>query len=120
MMRGAATMSWILGLGFGIPGVIGMVKLARTGEIWTLMGFPTYGHGPFERLGLGTSVPLLAAFVAVCAAELVTGTMLWIDAPGAVAVTWVLLPFELAFWIGFALPFGPVLAVIRTALILLA
>jgi hypothetical protein len=108
MLRGAAAMSWLLGLGFGIPGVIGMVHLARTGEIWTLMGFPTYGHGPFERVGLGTSVTLLAAFVAVCAAELVTGTMLWTGASGAVATTWALLPF------------GPVLAVVRTALILLA
>jgi hypothetical protein len=124
MLRGAAAMSWLLGLGFGIPGVIGMVHLARTGEIWTLMGFPTYGHGPFERMGLGTStgtsMSLMAAFVAVCAAELVTGTMLWTGASGVVAATWVLLPFELAFWIGFALPFGPVLAVARTVLILLA
>jgi hypothetical protein len=46
--------------------------------------------------------------------------MLWTGVPGAVAATWVLLPFELVFWIGFALPFGPVLAVVRTALILLA
>jgi hypothetical protein len=120
MLRAAAATSWLLGLGFGIPGVIGMVKLARTGEVWTFLGFPTYGDGPFERVGLSTSVPLLAAFVAVCVADLVTGTMLWTGAPGAVAATWVLLPFELVFWIGFALPFGPVLAVVRTALILLA
>jgi hypothetical protein len=120
MVRGAAVTSWLLGLGFGIPGVIGMVKLARTGEIWTFLGFPTYGGGPFERLGIGTSVPLLAAFVVVCAAEVLTGAMLWTDASGAALATWVLLPFELAFWIGFALPFGPVLAVVRTLLILLA
>jgi len=113
-------MSLLLGLGFGIPGVIGMVHFARTHEVWTLWGLPTYGGGPFERVGMNTSVPLLAAFVVVCAAELVTATMLWTDASGAVAATWVLLPLELAFWIGFALPFGPIVAVVRTLLILLA
>jgi hypothetical protein len=120
MLRGAAATSLLLGLGFGIPGVIGMVQFARTREVWTLWGFPTYGGGPFERLGMNTSVPLLAAFVAVCAAELVTGTMLWTGASGAVPAIWILLPFEFAFWIGFALPFGPVIAVVRTLLILLA
>ena len=120
MLRAAAATSWLLGLGFGIPGVIGLVKLARTGEVWTFLGFPTYGDGPFDRLGISTSVPLIAAFVVVCAAELLTGAMLWTDAPGAVLATWILLPFELAFWIGFALPFAFVLALVRTVLILLA
>ena len=31
-----------------------------------------------------------------------------------------LLPFEVAFWIGFALPFGPPLAVVRTVAVALA
>ena len=120
MLRAAGAASWILGLGFGLPGVIGMVRFARDGEIWTFMGFPTYGNGPFEHVGVSTSVPLLAAFVAVCTDEIVTGTMLWTGASGAVTATWVLVPLELLFWIGFALPFGPVLAIVRTALILLA
>jgi hypothetical protein len=119
-MRAAAVMSWVLGLGFGIPAVFGIRHFAATGEIWTFMGFPTYGRGPFERIGLDTSVPLLSAFAVVCVAEVVSGVMLWTDAPGAVAVSWVLLPFELVFWIGFALPFGPVLGIARTVLILLA
>jgi len=32
----------------------------------------------------------------------------------------VLLPFEFAFWIGFALPFGPPLGVVRTIAVALA
>ena len=120
MLRGAAAISWLLGLGFGIPALIGMVRLARTDEVWMLWGYPAYGDGPFERLGLHTSVPLLAGFALVCIAELVTGSLLWTGASGAVAATWVLLPFELAFWIGFALPVGPVLAIVRTVLVLLA
>jgi hypothetical protein len=31
-----------------------------------------------------------------------------------------LLPFELAFWIGFALPFGLLLGIARTGLLLMA
>lgn len=120
MLHGAAVTSWVLGLGFGIPAIVGAVHLGRTGVVWTFLGFPTYGGGPFERLGLDTTVPLMLAFAVVCAAEVVSGTLLWADAPGAVAVSWALLPLELAFWVGFALPLGPVLAAVRTALILLA
>jgi hypothetical protein len=110
----------LLGLGFGIPCLLGLVHLARTGEVWTLMGFPTYGGGPFERLGLWTGVPLLAAFLLVCAAEVVLALLLWSGASGAVTLSWLLLPFELAFWIGFALPFGPVLGLARVVLLALA
>ena len=35
-------------------------------------------------------------------------------------VALVLLPFELVFWVGFSLPFGPVLAAGRTVLILIS
>ena len=81
MLRVAAVLSVLLGLGFGVPGVLGAMHLARTGEVWTLMGFPTYGGGPFERIGLTSTVPLILGFVAVCAAEVVLGVLLWVDAP---------------------------------------
>jgi hypothetical protein len=84
------------------------------------MGFPTYGGGPFERIGLQTTVPLLAGFLVVCAAEIAVGVMLVIDSPGAAAMNYVLLPFELAYWVGFALPFGPPLGIARAVLVLLA
>ena len=54
MLRVAGVVSVLLGLGFGIPGVLGAIHLARTGEVWTFLGFPTYGGGPFERLGIQT------------------------------------------------------------------
>jgi hypothetical protein len=119
MRFGAGLASVLLGLGFGIPGVIGTLHLARTGEVWTFLGFPTYGHGPFERLGLPTSVPLMSGFVVVCAAEVVSGVLLWADASYATTVSWALLPLELVFWIGFELPLGPLVGLIRTVLLLL-
>lgn len=116
----AGALSLLLGLGFGLPCVAGINHLARTGEVWTFMGFPTYGNGPFERLGLPTSVPLLLVFLAVCIAEAVVGVMLWTGAPMATTLAYALLPVEIVFWIGFALPFGPVLGLARTTLLLFA
>ena len=90
---------------------------AQHGELWTFLGFPTYGDGPFERWGLTTSVALMLGFVAVCGAEVVVGVLLWRDATTAPWLALALLPVELAFWIGFALPFGPLLGLVRTALV---
>lgn len=116
----AASLSLPLGLGFGLPCVFAIRHYVRTGQIWTLMGFPAYGHGPFERIGIETSVPLLVGFLAVCAAEVAVAVTLWARAPYAAAVSYALLPFELVFWIGFALPVGPPLGLARTVLLLLA
>ena len=90
---------------------------ARQGEVWTFLGFPTYGNGPFERWGFPTSTALLVGFVAVCAAEVVVGVLLWRDAMIAPWLALALLPVELVFWIGFVLPFGPLLGLARSALV---
>jgi hypothetical protein len=73
-----------------------------------------------RALGLSTSVPLLVGFVLVCLAQVTVGVMLLLEVPFAATVSYVLLPLELAFWIGFGLPFGPPLGIARTALLLLA
>jgi hypothetical protein len=117
--RAAAACSLLLGLGFGLPGAYGAWYFGRNGEAWTFLGFPTYGDGPFERWGLPTSVALLLCFVAVCAAEVVVGVLLWSDSPAAAWLALALLPVELFFWIGFALPFGPLLGLARTALVII-
>ena len=119
MRFAAGSVSVLLGLGFGLPCLFGIRHLARTGEVWTFMGFPTYGGGPFERIGIPTSTPLLLGFLAVCLAEVAVGCLIWADAPGAKLVALALLPAEFAFWIGFALPFGPPLGIARTILVLL-
>lgn len=48
-------------------------------------GFPAYGHGPFERIGIETSIPLLVGFLAVCAAEVALALILWAGAAYAAA-----------------------------------
>lgn len=117
MNRAAGVCSLVLGLGFGLPGVYGAWYYARQGQVWTFLGFPTYGDGPFERWELPTNIALLLGFVAVCAAEVVVGVLLWGDATIAPWLALALLPVELLFWIGFALPFGPLLGLARTALV---
>jgi hypothetical protein len=84
------------------------------------MGYPTYGEGVFEDLGVTTSVPLLVAFVVVCAAECVAGWLLWSGRRIGAILALALLPLELVFWIGFALPFGPIVAGARTVLIFMS
>lgn len=117
MRRAAGVVSGLTGLGFGVPGIIGLAHFVRTGGTWTFLGFPTYGGGPFERIGLETSVPLLAGFVAVCGAEIAVGVLAVRNAPSARAASYLILPFELAYWIGFALPAGPLLGLARVVLL---
>jgi hypothetical protein len=79
--KAAAVCSLVLGLGFGLPGAHGAWFYWRHDEVWTFLGFPTYGDGPFDRWGFPTSTALLVGFVAVCTA--VVAVLLWRDATTA-------------------------------------
>lgn len=115
--RAAAVLAWLPGLGFGLPCLYGIYFLAVHGTVWTFIGYPTYGYGPFDDVGIATTVPLLVAFLAVCVAEIVVGWLLWTDRPRATGLAMALLPAEFAFWIGFDLPYGPPMGLARTALL---
>jgi len=56
------------------------------------MDFPAYGRGPFERVGIPTTVPLLAAFLLVCILEAVAGSLLWRGSMVGTVLALVLLP----------------------------
>lgn len=117
--RSAAAMAWVSGLGFGLPGVYAIWHVVQHGEIARVLGYPTYGEGIFEqRFGIRTSVPLLAAFVLVCAAECRAGWLLWRGRRSGAVLALALLPIETVFWVGFSLPYGPILGATRTALAL--
>jgi hypothetical protein len=120
MWRVAALLAWFPGLGLGLPCVYAIWYFTHYGQVWTFLGYPTYGGGPFEDAGLKTSVPLLVAFLAVYIAEMVLGGCSGGAAQGHDSLSTALLPVELAFWIGFALPLGPVVGVFRTALVVAA
>lgn len=118
-LRVAAVLLWISGVGFGIFCIPAIRNLLTGRGIPYVMGFPAYGKGPFERVGLPTTVPLLAAFLLVCILEVLAGYLLWGGhKSGAILALALLLPGAL-FWWGFALPFGPLFALARTVLIIL-
>lgn len=118
--RFAAGCSWFLGVGFGVPSLYGIWYFARTGQVASFLGFPTYGDGPFDRAGISTSLPLLISFLVVCTAEIGVGWLLWHQRSAAAMVSVTLLPIELLFWFGFDLPYGPPLGFLRTAAVLTA
>ncbi len=76
-MRAAAVLAWVAGLGFGIPAAIGAVYFARHHVVWLLWGLPTNGNGPFVDWGIPNATGIQVAFVAVCAAEVALGILLW-------------------------------------------
>lgn len=119
--RIAAGLIAFVSLGFGIPAILGALHFARTGEVWRLWGFPTYGPGLFEKWGVPNSVALMVVFSATCALALGAAILLW--APGTAVVgavaALVLLLAQAVFWVGYELPFGPPFGIAAAALIVL-
>lgn len=120
MLKAASALAWVSGVGFGVPGVYGIWHFAQYGSVARVMGLPTYGEGAFERIGIHTSLPLLAAFLLVCIGECIAGWLLWSSARAGAVLALALVPVGLMFWIGFSLPFGPVFGLARTVLILMS
>jgi hypothetical protein len=118
MRKAAAVLAAVPGLGFGLPCVFGIWFFATYGRVWIFVGLPTYGDGPFTSVGIPTTVPLLVGFLVVCVLEVVAAWALWRGRRLDTVLALALLPFELVFWIGFALPFGPPLGLARVALVL--
>lgn len=120
MARSAAAASLVLGLGFGLPCAYGLWFFATRNEVWIFLGFPTYGDGPFDAAGIPTTVPLLTGFLIICILEIVAAVLLWRPNRAGYWISLLLLPLEAIYWIGFALPFGPLLGALRTGLVLAA
>src|SRR6185503_19241333 len=117
MIQIAAVLCWISAFGFGLPNLPAIRSLLEGRGVPLLFGFPAYGGGYFERLGITTTVPLLIAFFVVCALEGVAGWLLWNgERSGAILALALLVP-GMIFWVGFSLPFGPVFGLVRTVLI---
>jgi len=98
MMRGAAVLAWVTGLGFGLPCTYAIWYFADRGDVWTFLGFPAYGRGPFEDIGIETTVPLLVLFLLACVAEVAAGWLLWQRRRAGAVLALALLPAEFAFW----------------------
>jgi hypothetical protein len=117
-IRVAAVLLWINGVGFGVFCLPAIRNLLMGRDIPIVMGFPAYGRGPFERAGIPTTVPLLVAFLLVCFLECVAGWWLWSGQKAGGILALALLPVGAIFWWGFDLPIPPVVAILRTTLLL--
>ena len=119
-LRIAAILHWFIAIGIGVFCIPAIRNLLSGRDIPIVMGFPAYGRGPFERVGLPTTVPLLAAFLLVCILEAVAGYLLWGGYRAGGVLALILLPVAGIFWWGFALPIPPIFAVVWTVLILIS
>jgi hypothetical protein len=120
MIKIAALCSWLQGLGFGLPCLYGIWYLVNKKSIAYFMGFPTYGYGPFEKIGVHSTTPLLTGFFLICALECVAGWGIWSGDKGSAVLSMAIIPLEMMFYIGFALPFGPPILLARVILLWLS
>ncbi|WP_091383949.1 hypothetical protein [Actinokineospora alba] len=117
--RVASVLLWFTALGFGLPCVWVIRNLLTGRGLPILFGFHAYGGGPFERWGPRGMAVMLFVFMLVCGVEGVAGWLLWGGHTAGAVLALALLPVGALFWWGFALPIPPLLALVRTALILL-
>jgi len=119
-LRLAAIFHWFIAVGFGVFCLPAICNLLAGGDIPFVMGFPAYGRGPFERVGISTTVPLLVTFLLVCILQAVSGYLLWEGYKSGAILAFALLPLGGLFWWGFALPIPPMFAVVWTVLIIVS
>ncbi len=120
MIHVAAVLLWIEAVGLAIPGLVGIRSLLEGRGVPLVLGYPSYGGGAFERAGIPTTVPLLVVFLVVLLLEALAGWWLWQGRRSGAVFALVLLVPSAVFWWGFDLPYPPILASIRTLLILFA
>lgn len=117
-LRASAALMWLVAAGFGIPApfVASFYLRERTPPIF--MGlFPMYGGGPLDRSSPEIFAVLLGLFTALCAFEAYAGWLLWNSEPVGAWITLLLLPIEVVFWVGFAVPVPPVIGIVRLGLL---
>jgi hypothetical protein len=121
MIRLSAVLMWSVAAGFGFPAIPCAHHLLKTGQLPSFFGLFRMYEGPaFARVAPTTFVALLYAFTLLCAVEAVAGVLLWNGARAGLVLSFALLPFEIAFWIAFALPIPPLIGVVRLVLTVLA
>ena len=118
-LRVAGANGIVNGLGFGGFTIPAMVSVGQAHGILYTFGNPTYGNGPFERIEVPTSVPLLAAFLAACVVQVVGGVLLLWPRRSGIVVSIVGLLLCAPFWWGFDLPFAWLNAAVLLGLLVL-
>ncbi len=119
-LRLAGASGIVNGLGFGGFTIPAMVSIGQGRGILYTFGNPTYGNGPFDRIGIPTSVPLLAGFLAACLVQVLGGVLLLVPRRSGIAVTFAGLLLGAPFWWGFDLPLAWLNAAMVVGFLMLA
>ena len=117
MLRVAAVLFWIPAIGFSATIVPVALYLLKHRELPQVFGIRAFS-GPFEALGVETFVVLLAAFQVVSILEAIAGWLIWNGQGAGGVLGLALLPIGAIFWVGFALPFPPLVGLARAASVL--
>jgi hypothetical protein len=117
-----AVLTWIYAACFGLPTIPIAVYHLQTGGLlpWFFDLFPMYGGPWSDRFDAGTFAALLIAFLLVLMASSFAAWLVWRGSRAGAVLSLVLLPIEVVFWIGFALPIPWAIGVARVVLLLLA
>jgi hypothetical protein len=117
-VRAAAIMTWVYAAGFGGPAVPVAVYLVTKGRLPTFFGlFPMYGGPWSSRLGPGSFVASLGAFLVPTGVAAWSAWWVWRGRKAGAVVNLAVLPIEAIFWIGFALPLPWLAGLARVALL---
>ena len=109
---------FLVAAGFGVPAPFVASHYLRERTLPRFMDlFPMYGGGLFDRVSPEVFAVLLGLFAALCALEAYAAWLLWNGAQVGALLTLALLPVEILFWAGFAVPFPPLIAVVRLGLL---
>jgi hypothetical protein len=119
-IRAAAIVTWAYAAGFGLSAIPVAVYLRQRGQLPTFFDlFEMYG-GPWSaRVSHGTLELLLIAFLMVALAVAWTAWLVWNGSKTGAILALALIPIEIVFWIGFALPIPWLLGAARVILVLL-
>jgi len=117
-LQASSVLMWLVAAGFGVPAPFVASYYLRERTLPTFMGlFPMYGGGPLDRFSSEVFAVFLGLFTALSAFEVYAGWLLWNGEPVGARMTLALLPIEVVFWFGFAVPFPPLIAVARIGLL---
>jgi hypothetical protein len=119
-LRAAAIVTWVYAAGFGLSAIPVAVYLRQRGRLPTFFDmFEMYG-GPWSgRVSHGTFEVLLIAFLLVMLVVAWSAWLVWSGSKTGAILALALLPIEIVFWIGFALPIPWLLGAARVILLLL-
>ena len=119
--RWAGGVSLAYAVGFGLPALPIAAYVRSEGRLpWLWDLFPMYGGPWWDSLTVNQFIATLFAFAGLTAVVAVGGVLLWRGRRAGAVLAVAPIPLEVAFWIGYALPIPPVLAVARVALVVAA